>query len=341
MTMALLLAVLSLGAFISASWLTRRLLRYALAHDILDQVTPRSLHERPVPRGGGASVVLVGLLSFATAALLGFPASWAVALSAGGGAVGLVGWIDDRGHVNARWRLAVHFAAAVVAVYFIGPSRLGSRLPAPLDWPLLWWLASVVGLVWMINLFNFMDGIDGFAGCEATYFAVAAAALLFLTGHGFPYAVPLILLASAVLGFLRWNWPPAQIFMGDASSGFLGFSLGAFILVGNRIDPKLGIAFLILVALFAADATVTLLRRAARRERIYEAHRAHAYQHLARLAGAHLPITLAAVGLNVVVLTPIAWLAASGKLSPHWALAAAYSILVLAVLLAGAGQRER
>jgi len=143
------------------------------------------------------------------------------------------------------------------------------------------------------------------------------------------------------LGFLVWNWPPARIFMGDVGSGFLGFLLGALVLVAHR-DAGLNLWVpLILLAVFVTDSTVTLLRRLIRRERWYEPHRIHAYQWLSRRFGSHRPVTLIAIAVNVFWLMPIAFAAATHPERAGWLAAVAYAPVVAGALLAGSGRSEK
>ena len=164
-----------------------------------------------------------------------------------------------------------------------------------------------MGLVWLTNLFNFMDGIDGLAGMEAVCVSGLGALLLRNALPG--YAQVSWMLAAASLGFLVWNWPPAKIFLGDAGSGFLGFSLGVLAMFSSRAGTAFLWPWLILLAVFVVDSTVTLLRRVLSQARWYEAHRSHAYQHAARLWGSHAKVTLAAAAIDIAWLFPLAWCA--------------------------------
>jgi Fuc2NAc and GlcNAc transferase len=168
--------------------------------------------------------------------------------------------------------------------------------------------AAFVALVWLTNLFNFMDGIDGLAGMEAVCVSGLGAVLLLRDGSVSSVQLSLMLCAAS-LGFLVWNWPPAKIFMGDVGSGFLGFTLGTLALFFSRTSRALVWPWLILLAAFFVDATVTLSRRMLSRARWYEAHRSHAYQHAAKAFGSHSNVTLAVAAINVGWLFPMAWAA--------------------------------
>jgi Fuc2NAc and GlcNAc transferase len=161
-----------------------------------------------------------------------------------------------------------------------------------------------------------MDGIDGLAGMEAATVAGVGGLIMLWQGEaGWASLAAVVALASA--GFLALNWPPATIFMGDAGSGFLGFTLAALAML-TWIDTGMTLwPWLILLGIFIVDASLTLLRRALRRERVHEAHRSHAYQHAARHYGRHLPVTVAALLVNLFWLAP--W-AAAATIWPSWGL---------------------
>jgi Fuc2NAc and GlcNAc transferase len=263
-------------------------------------------------------------------ALLPIPMIQASILS--GGIVAIAGFIDDHGHLAARWRLAAHFAAATAALCILPeiPAIFGAPLPGSLL--ALAALGEAFYLVWMLNLYNFMDGIDGIAATEAICVCLGGA-LLFLLGGAPQLAAAPLLLAAAAGGFLYWNWPPARIFMGDAGSGFLGFILGLLSLQA----PALFWHWTILLAVFICDASLTLARRALAGQKLHEAHCSHAYQHAARRWG-HLPVTLAAVAIDLFWLLPLALAAALEWLPLPVAMAAAYAPLLALAWLLGAGK---
>jgi Fuc2NAc and GlcNAc transferase len=190
----------------------------------------------------------------------------------------------------------------------------------------------------MLNLYNFMDGIDGIAGVEALIVGVGGTVIYWLAGLPLAGDVGLpALLAATALGFLVWNFPPAKIFMGDAGSGFLGLMLGALSLQAAVARPVLLWCWLVLLGVFIVDATVTLIRRLLRGERVYEAHRSHAYQHASREFGAHRPVTLAVAVLNVFWLLPWAMVISSGRVDGVVGLVVAYIPLLALALRFRAG----
>jgi Fuc2NAc and GlcNAc transferase len=286
--------------------LTAGLRRYALAQSLMDIPNARSSHSVPTPRGGGVSIVLSFLGALMFLYFQGAVASGAFYGVLGATvAVAAIGFLDDHGHIPARWRLLGHFAAAAWGLFWLGGMPAVEILGHSLD---LGWVGHVLGmlyLVWMLNLYNFMDGIDGIASAEAVCVCLGAALVYALGGYSMLLPAPLVL-AAAAAGFLIWNFPPAKIFMGDAGSGFLGMLLGLLALQAAWQAPALLWVWLILTAVFIVDATLTLLRRLARGDKVYQAHRSHAYQYASRECGGHLPVTLAVVVINCVWLLPLA-----------------------------------
>lgn len=330
------LSLLGLGVFIATILLTRRIRTHAHDRGLVDNPNERSSHLEPTPRGGGLAFVV----TISAGIMLGWLADWwdgamAAALLVSGLPVATIGWIDDHGHVPAWFRLIIHILAAAIATTIIGPIA-GGELPY---W--LCWLASVLCVVWLINLVNFMDGIDGLAGSEACFVTLGWALCVGVSGEiqSAAWVAPLICLA--VGGFLTLNWPPAKIFMGDVGSGFLGLLLGALVLLSYQISWRAACAAVILLAVFAADATVTLLRRALRGEAVWTAHRSHAYQHQARKHGSHRTVTISVLIINALFLLPVATAVSIGWLDPLLGIAAAYIPMTALAIIAGAGTPER
>lgn len=334
----MLLFLLVALALAVSMWLTGRVRSYALARSLMDVPNARSSHVAPTPRGGGVAIVATFLGLLPVLAHQGFMTGHAaVALGGSGLLVALIGFLDDHGHVAARWRLLAHLAAAVWGLFWLGgvpPGVLPGYVPA--------WLVNVLavfGMVWLLNLYNFMDGIDGIASIEALSVCGGAALLYGILGAPEFGAAPMVLAAS-VAGFLAWNFPPARIFMGDAGSGFLGIMLGALALHAGWLNPAVFWAWVILLGVFVTDASWTLGRRLLQRERVYEAHRSHAYQYAARRAGRHLPVVLVVAAVNLVWLLPMALLVGTGRIGVAAGLLIAYAPLVVLAVVFKAGQRE-
>ena len=313
----MMVLLLLIGIVLASLLLTLALRRYALSRSLMDIPNERSSHSLPTPRGGGAAIVLTFLLGLVVVKYAGLlPAYLFWALVGGGGIVAVVGWIDDRRDIPARLRLPGHFAGALWALAWLGGLPALPVFGLEINLGIAGHILAAVYLVWLLNLYNFMDGINGIAGVEAITVCAGGIVLFWVSGvqaDGM-WILP-ALLAAAAAGFLYLNFPRARIFMGDAGSGFLGFALAALAVL-TWADGGLTIwAWLILLGVFIVDASITLVRRVVRGERFYEAHRSHAYQHASRYFGAHLPVTVAVAVLNLVWLAPLAFAAV---LWPAW-----------------------
>lgn len=328
------IAVLSLG-------LTAGIRKYALARSLMDIPNARSSHSVPTPRGGGVSIVV----AFVVALLVlwsreHIPTGALVALLGGGGLVALIGFMDDHGHIAARWRLLGHFAAAGWALGWLGGLAPLGFFGVSIDLGIVGHILAAFYLVWMLNLYNFMDGIDGIASVEAVTVCSGISLIYCLGGYQELLWSPL-LLTAATLGFLFWNFPPARIFMGDAGSGFLGIVLAVLSIQAAWVSPHLFWAWLILLGVFVVDATLTLIRRLVRGDKVYEAHRSHAYQFASRRFGRHLPVTLAVGMINLLWLLPVAiWVVLLGG-DGVTGVVIAWLPLIFLALKFDAGQLER
>jgi Fuc2NAc and GlcNAc transferase len=325
-----------------AGWLLVGIVRRAvLRRGLLDLPNARSSHATPTARGGGIAIVLVTLLAVAIGfALRGIPDPLAVAWIVGGCLVAGVGFLDDLRGLPAVVRAGAHFLAAILLLNGIDVPAVCASLGLTTAWLGPFWVIGAVVIVWSINLFNFMDGIDGLASAQCI-FVVLAGTLLLAMGHGIGSALlPGVAMAGAAAGFLIWNAPPAKIFMGDVGSGFIGFGLIAGALATSGHGPVSLWTWLVLNGVFVADATVTVLTRLFRGQRIYQAHRSHAYQRLARRWSSHGRVTAAYMSINLIWCLP--WAIATTKSpgnAPVVALAALLPLCVAAIA-AGAGKPD-
>ncbi|MBV4493364.1 MraY family glycosyltransferase [Pseudomonas oryzicola] len=331
---------LILAAGLGSLLMTAALRRYALARSLLDIPNARSSHSLPTPRGGGVAFVATFLIA---ALFLGWNGIIAPGLLYGlmgaGGLIALIGFMDDHGHIAARWRLLGHFAAAGWGLYWLGGMPPLSVFGLALAPAALGVVIGLLYLVWLLNLYNFMDGIDGIASIEAICVCMGGGLLYWMTGNTQAIWLPM-LLAVTVAGFLFWNFPPARIFMGDAGSGFLGIVLGLLALQAGWINPLLFWGWLILLGVFVVDATFTLIRRLTRGEKVYEAHRSHAYQYASRRHGSHLPVSLSVAAINLLWLLPIAAAVVIMKVDGVLGTLVAYAPLTLLAVKYRAGERE-
>ncbi|VVE20315.1 Glycosyl transferase, family 4 [Pandoraea eparura] len=320
---------------------TAAMRRYALSRQLLDVPNERSSHTISTPRGGGVGIVAaMGGLALTLPWLGSTSVSLALIFGVCGGFVAALGFLDDLGHVPAGWRLLGHFAAATAAVWLAGglPEVVVFGYLLPLGW--IGHVLAVFIVVWMLNLFNFMDGIDGLAGVEAAL-SGAIGGLLIVAFAGMRHeAFWLFAVAAAAVGFLKWNWPPAKIFMGDAGSGFLGFIFGIAPILAARIAPALFWVMLIIPGVFVVDATVTLVRRLLRGLRPHVAHRSHAYQYASRIYAGHRAVTIVCGLLTACWCGPLAWCVASGRLDGALAVLVTYTPLIGLALIHKAGAPE-
>lgn len=269
-------ALILLG-LLGISWAgTAAARRYALRRRILDIPNERSSHVRDTPRGGGIVIAVYGAVAPLLLASRGvLPAGIAVTLAASGALVGGIGWIDDVRCLSARSRLTLHLVACGMILWVAWPAGLGLIL-APV---------VLLAMAWVLNLYNFMDGIDGIAGLQAVITAGFMGLMLRNEAPGL--ALFLLGLSAVCAGFLIWNWAPARIFMGDVGSGYLGFAFAGAALLGQALGAVPAYLLLFPLIPFVLDATITLILRIARRERIHEAHRSHLYQRLVQRGWSH------------------------------------------------------
>lgn len=320
--------------------MTAALRRYALSRSLLDIPNSRSSHTLPTPRGGGLAFVVAFL---AGALCLGWAGAVDTELVTGvvgaGSLVALIGFMDDHGHIAARWRLLGHFLAAGWGLYWFGGMPPLLIFGLPLELAGLMTIIGLLYLVWLLNLYNFMDGIDAIASIEAICVCLGGCLLYLITGQAWASWLPL-LLAVTVAGFLFWNFPPARIFMGDAGSGFLGLIIGLLALQAGWLNPLFFWGWLILSGVFVVDATFTLGRRLLRGDKVYEAHRSHAYQYASRQHGSHRAVSLAVALINLCWLLPVALVVVVMKIDGALGTLVAYVPLIVLAINYRAGARE-
>lgn len=340
---------LPLAAYLIALACGLLVIRNAQKWHLIDNPNHRSSHVRPTPNGGGLGVVLAGVL---TGFCLVWYSHWnwilgAVVLTISCVLAG-VSFIDDMRPIRASYRLGVQLLVSAAILFSMGGLPEIERFMGAYVSRTLLYLFLLLVIVWWINLFNFMDGIDGLAGSQAVFMLVSGAVLLAwlnpaIMSH--PMWWWMLCIAAAALGFLFLNWTPAKIFMGDVGSIYLALMILSLALMSIRyhwISVPMGLSmWAIFGAIFVTDATVTLIVRMVKRQRWYEAHGSHVYQQLSRRWGGHLPVTSLYIGLNVFWLLP---LAAACIAWPQWALAwvaLAYFPLFFAAMALRAGQSDK
>ena len=333
----LLLVLLSALVSLAVTFVVMRNAEYL---QVMANPNPRSSHVRPTPSGGGLGIVAGGTLAGLSTAL---STPWPTLLVLVCGLVMAgIGFLDDRRPVPATYRLAAQTAlAGTLAALCVPIGQLTAGIGLPLPGAVVV-LLGVLGTVYWVNIFNFMDGIDGLAASQAGFMLGGAALLAALLQPGLvdqPVFWWLAATAAAAIAFLGLNWAPARIFMGDAGSTFLGFVIAFFALATVALGWLSLWQWLILGALFVADASVTLVRRLRLGEKLFEAHRRHAYQRLSRRWQSHARATGAYAAINLVWLLPLAFFA-SDRLFGALPAILAYVPVVLLMLRLGAGRPE-
>ncbi len=280
---------------------------YALKKKVLDIANERSMHTVPTPRGGGAAIVLAVLTGMAITVKLGMLGqNTALAFSLGGGMIAGIGWLDDHGHIDAKKRALVHALASGTALYFLGGINSLNFGFFVLSVPILCNAIALFIMVWVINLYNFMDGIDGLSGGEAVVVGTLGAAIFLHSTQSGVLLVSLIV-ASSALGFLIMNWPPAKIFMGDVGSGFLGYMFAVLIAASATNGSASFWVWIVLLAVFIVDTTFSLIKRIRHGLKFTEPHNTHGFQKASKRLGKHLPVTISILGIDILWLAPLAW----------------------------------
>jgi len=264
--------------------------RWVVKRQLLDIPNERSSHVTPTPRGGGVVIVAVCITAYLTICYF-YPASFSWGYIAGAVLIAVVSWLDDLYSIWFVWRFLAHAVAAILVIADVGywqtlfPIELGAFGA----------VATGVWIVWLVNAYNFMDGIDGIAASQAV---VAATGWMML---GSIFDIPPIfyfagIVAASSLAFLLHNWQPAKIFMGDIGSAFLGFTFATLPLIAaketNESQWLFAVAAVLFVWFFFFDTVVTFFARLVRRENVFNAHREHIYQKLVISGLSHARVTL-------------------------------------------------
>ena len=282
-----------------SSLLTSRVRQYALKKDLLDIPNARSSHSVPTPRGGGLSIIIVLLLS-AVASLFvpNAPVPLLVSLVLATVAYAILGWQDDKHDLPASIRFLFQLLIATIFTAWLAWYGTPGFTLSIAGIAII--LSSVLWIAWMANLYNFMDGIDGISAVETIILGTTTSYWFAMSG-AISIAIICIAVAGAALGFLRWNWSPAKVFMGDVGSLALGAFFAIMAIIGSSSLDIPFSAFLILYAVYLADSGVTLLRRMIKRERWWQAHRCHFYQRAVQSGYSHAQVSLAVMVINLLL----------------------------------------
>jgi len=294
------------GVCVVSLALSGAMVRWAPRLGLVDVPNARSAHREPTPRGGGVAFVVAITLGELCLLLAGdIPMLQGAVLVAGGLAMAVLGLCDDLAGLRPRTRLVAQILSATLCVAILPLPDFGTwgvELPLPVVYVLV-----VLGLVWLTNLYNFMDGIDGIVTVQGLVVLLPVAGLMLLLDQWRWLPVVAVFVAG-LLGFLPWNWQRARIFMGDAGSAFLGFSFGLLLLVTAGDGGVAPWVWLALLGCSLADTGVALLRRLVRGDNLAQAHASHAYQVLARRWGSHRRVCALLATVTLAWQLPLAWL---------------------------------
>lgn len=286
--------------------LTKVILKLALLKNLLDHPNDRSSHQSPTPRlGGVAFVIVINLFFIKLLVFDALPFNIALAMTLPSSILAAVGLLDDIYKLSNKLRLGLQIISVAIVLALLKPFNLTE---APLTTMLCVGFFICFIMVWIINLFNFMDGIDGIAGMEFVFLIVSLSLLIGFKPAYEEWRLILAFTAIPVLGFLIMNWAPAKIFMGDAGSTYLGLIIGIFCLIAIRSGVPLW-SCIILLGTFLCDATWTLLTRILTKQKWFAPHRSHTYQKLACRYASHSKVTLLFLGINILWLLPLALIA--------------------------------
>ncbi len=299
-------AILGIIILLITIYLLKKYIVIANKFKIIDLPNYRSSHKLPTIRGGGVIIAIVSQLTIVFLYKLKIlPPNIAFAYSCGF-MLAILGFIDDLINLSIKIRLFFQCIISCIAIFFVLPTPI--RLPISIHYisqtsindlnNLFNFITSLFLLIWSINLFNFMDGTDGLAGVEATFVVFLGGILVYLATKSISFSGYLWLISFIILGFLKFNWPPAKVFMGDVGSYFLGFFIGISSLISHYIYKVSLCYWLILYAVFLVDATLTLIKRMIYEKEWYKSHRQHAYQKMQNLGWQHKKILYGLIIIN-------------------------------------------
>lgn len=312
-----MIAASLLLAFLLSMLSVRLFIRLSVRLGLLDIPNQRSSHVQPTPRGGGIVFVMIWVMAGLLLGLWKDSSSRTTMICSL--AVGGIGFLDDRFHLSISLRLFCQIAIALAFSFSTGMQAAAFdfglftvQLPAILNIAL-----TSLALVWSINIFNFMDGIDGIAALEGILVLLSGCLFVWNAyGLTFKHTHSMLLLMATLGGFLIWNFPKASVFMGDVGSGFLGFIVIATTLI-SQVKYQVPIyLFFIVYGVFVVDTSVTIARRMIGGEKWYLPHRVHAYQRLQHVVGWSHKSILAYVGCFNLILFCTAYFAYAKILSP-------------------------
>lgn len=327
-----------LSVFLVGAILTGYVCKLAWRYGFVDEPGERRSHMMVTPRGGGISVVLVFWAWMVTSIFFSnlSPNIWLPLLPSL--VIASMGFWDDVASLSASFRLVVQFVCAAISLQLMGGIQIEFAAFGYVIPPFLMHTIALIFLVWCINLYNFMDGVNGLAGIEALSICIFMSVLTSIE-QAYQWSSMWAILACSVAGFLWWNFPKARIFLGDVGSHFLGFMFGLLLIESAHVKPRWFWCGMILLGYFVVDATMTLLVRIWYRQPIFKAHHTHAFQIFWRTFNqSHTAVTLSVLGINVLWLMPWAIVVTLGLIPGFAGMLLAYFPLVMMMLFVKAGR---
>ncbi|MCW8895359.1 glycosyltransferase family 4 protein [Sulfurimonas sp.] len=280
--------------FLISFTLTYLIKNYAIKKSLVAEVNDRSSHTTPTPHGGGIAIAITWFIGISYLYYINdINSSLYLALLAGA-MISIVSYLDDLYELSAKVRLATQILVAFIGLYFLGGLEKIDLVVFSIENQIVTNIFAILMIVWFINLYNFLDGIDGYAGSEAIFLGLAGY-LLFSQSY-------FLVLVAAVFGFLIWNWHKAKIFMGDVGSTLLGYNIAVFTIYYANIESANLWVWITMFGLFWFDATLTLYRRYKNKEKLSQAHKKHAYQRLTQSGWTHSRVVVFSILGNALLL---------------------------------------
>jgi Fuc2NAc and GlcNAc transferase len=260
---------------------------------LVASVNERSSHTTPTPHGGGIALCITWFIGLVYLYFMGQIESNLFYALLFGAVISIVSFFDDIYELSPKLRLIIQATVAIGGLYFLGGFETLTFGIFDIQNPIFTNIFAFFMIIWFINLYNFLDGINGYAGSEAVFLALAGFVLF--GGNHF------LVLTVAVLGFLYWNWNKAKIFMGDVGSTLLGYNIAIFTIYYANQEATNFWLWIILFGLFWFDATLTLIRRKLNKEKLSQAHKKHAYQRLTQSGWSHFKVTNYSISINLIL----------------------------------------